>query len=383
MTRRNGKIGRLVAKQQQYRQRRFKRNIPPEAEQSAPPSTVINLSSSTLSDSEHSLLSKGLNFCPTPPTASIREEREALKTLRARKDIIIKPADKGSAAVVMGRQQYIDEAMRQLNNQTNYKPLDTDPTGIQNQVPNTAIIGTFDVSSLYTNIPQDEGIAACSSALAKSSHDSPPISDIVSLMNHVLTKNNFSFMGKNFLQVHGTAMGTRMAPSMACLFMSQLEQRMLASAPCRPWVWWRYIDDIFFIWTSDGSSLTAFINHINSFHRTIKFTTEYSTKDTHFLDVKVLKTDDGLITDLLVKPPDKHQYLHSTSCHPRHCKTSIAYSQALRLRRICSKDSDFIHHSQELKKHLVSRGHSSLAVHRAIQKVKARSRESVLSKRPV
>ncbi|XP_071792086.1 uncharacterized protein [Asterias amurensis] len=377
----------------------------------------------------------------------------------------------------MGRQQYIDEAMRQLNNQTNYKPLDTDPTGtfskeiqqtldemhdrdnlskkahkflspvdcrtvrfyllpkvhkpdnpgrpiisgngsptenislfvdsflkplmpqipsyihdtpdflrkiagIQKQVPNTAIIGTFDVTSLYTNIPQDEGIAACSSALAKSGHTSPPISDIVSLMQHVLTKNNFSFMGKNFLQVQGTAMGTRMAPSMACLFMSHLEQRMLASAPCRPWVWWRYIDDIFFIWTSDEASLKAFINHINSFHRTIKFTSEYSTKDTHFLDVKVLKTDEGLTTDLFVKPTDKHQYLHSTSCHPRHCKTSIAYSQALRLRRICSNDSDFIHHSQELKKHLVSRGHSSLAVHRAIQKVKARSRESVLSKGP-
>lgn len=212
----------------------------------------------------------------------------------------------------------------------------------------------------------------------KSGHTSLPISDIVSLMQHVLTKNNFSFTGKYFLQVQGTALGTRMA----CLFMSHLEQRMLASAPCRPWVWWRYIDDIFFIWTSDEASLKAFINHINSFHRTIKFTSEYSTKDTHFLDVKVLKTDVGLTTDLFVKPTDKHQYLHSTSCHPRHCKTSIAYSQALRLRRICSNDSDFIHHSQELKKHLVSRGHSSLAVHRAIQKVKARSFSQYFPKDP-
>ena len=60
--------------------------------------------------------------------------------------------------------------------------------GIQKQVPNTAIIGTFDVTSLYTNIPKDEGIAACSSALAKSGHSSPPFSDIVSRMQHVLTK---------------------------------------------------------------------------------------------------------------------------------------------------------------------------------------------------
>ena len=45
---------------------------------------------------------------------------------------------------------------------------------IQHQVPSTAIIGTFDVSSLYTNIPHDEGIDACSKALAESGHTSPP-----------------------------------------------------------------------------------------------------------------------------------------------------------------------------------------------------------------
>ncbi|PIK49128.1 hypothetical protein BSL78_13997 [Apostichopus japonicus] len=65
-------------------------------------------------------------------------------------------------------------------------------------------------------------------------------------MQQVLTKNNFTFMDKHYLQRHGTAMGTRMAPSFACLFMSSLEERMLSTAPCRPLIWWRYIDDIFF-----------------------------------------------------------------------------------------------------------------------------------------
>ena len=49
-----------------------------------------------------------------------REQREALKSLRLRKDIIIKPADKGSGVVVMDRQ---------LTNHTNYETLDSDPTG--------------------------------------------------------------------------------------------------------------------------------------------------------------------------------------------------------------------------------------------------------------
>ncbi|XP_072041826.1 uncharacterized protein [Amphiura filiformis] len=57
-----------------------------------------------------------------------REERQALKSLRTRTDIIIKPADKGSAVVVMDRQKYIDETMKHLNNRTNYALVDSDPT---------------------------------------------------------------------------------------------------------------------------------------------------------------------------------------------------------------------------------------------------------------
>ncbi|XP_071493045.1 uncharacterized protein [Diadema antillarum] len=230
-----------------------------------------------------------------------KEERQALSSLKNRSDIIIKPADKGSAVVVMDRQQYIDEAMKHLRNPSHYTLLDFDPTNnfsqqiqstlddmkehehltkkahkflspvnakparfyllpkihkpgnpgrpilsgngsptenislfvdhhikplvslapsyihdtpdflrklddIKDQIPETAIIGTFDVSSLYTNIPHDEGILASCEALTYSGHSNPSISHIKSLMSHVLTKNNFTFMDKHYLQVSGTAM---------------------------------------------------------------------------------------------------------------------------------------------------------------------------------
>ena len=56
------------------------------------------------------------------------EEKKALKSLRQRIDIIIKPADKGSAVVVLNREDYIREADRQLNNHTYYQKLTADPT---------------------------------------------------------------------------------------------------------------------------------------------------------------------------------------------------------------------------------------------------------------
>ena len=60
-----------------------------------------------------------------------REERGALKSLRNRVqtgEIVIKPADKGSATVVMSHDDYVAEAMRQLIREEHYFLLDRDPT---------------------------------------------------------------------------------------------------------------------------------------------------------------------------------------------------------------------------------------------------------------
>ena len=64
----------------------------------------------------------------------------------------------------------------------------------------------------------------------------------------IFTMNNFEFENNYYPQLHGTAMGTKMAPAYANLFMGDLEQKLLAQSPLKPLVWWRYIDDIFMIW---------------------------------------------------------------------------------------------------------------------------------------
>ena len=56
-----------------------------------------------------------------------KSERSALYDLQKRQEIIIKPADKGSAIVVMDRDHYISEAERQVGDSTYYKLLDSPP----------------------------------------------------------------------------------------------------------------------------------------------------------------------------------------------------------------------------------------------------------------
>ena len=130
-------------------------------------------------------------------------------------------------------------------------------------IPSNSLLVTLDVSVLYTNIPHDQGIEACREALHSREVQSPPTEDIVNLILSTLPKNNFSFDDQHYLQVHGTAMGTRMAPSYANLFLGKLERDLLRYTTNIPSTWWRYIDDIFAIWPHDEKNLEIFLNELN------------------------------------------------------------------------------------------------------------------------
>ena len=123
------------------------------------------------------------------------------------------------------------------------------------------------------------------------------------------------------------------------------------------WIWFRYIDDIFFTWAASEKELDHFLKRLNNFHPNLKFTHERSGEQINFLDVTVRVNHGEFITNLYCKPTDGHQYLHFESCHPSHTKSSIIFSQALRMRRICSKKSDLVANIGKLKDWFKERGY--------------------------
>ena len=52
--------------------------------------------------------------------------------------------------------------------------------------------------------------------------------------------------------------------------------------------------------------LKKFLENLNCFHPTIKFTAECSRTNVNFLDVTVMKKGNQLVTNLYVKPADTH-----------------------------------------------------------------------------
>ena len=135
---------------------------------------------------------------------------------------------------------------------------------------------------------------------------------LVELADIVLKNNCFQFLDKAFKQKRGTAMGTKFAPPYSILFMFDLEKRLLSDIDLKPYVWWRYINDIFLIWEHGKKSLRLFSEK----------TADWSYSSINFTGVMVIMKDGKIITGLYVKPTDTHQYLDSSSCHPHHCKKS-------------------------------------------------------------
>ena len=107
------------------------------------------------------------------------------------------------------------------------------------------------VTSLYTNIPQEEGIhTVCRAYETFYVNKSPiPTQLLEQALRLILQENSFQFSGKNYLQTHGTAMGTKMAVAFSNIFMNKVETEILSQRELKPLVWKRFIDDIFSLWT--------------------------------------------------------------------------------------------------------------------------------------
>ena len=132
----------------------------------------------------------------------------------------------------------------------------------------------------------------------------------------ILKKIFFEFETKIIQQISGTAVGTKFAPPYACLFTDRIENVFLDSEIVKSWLWSRYIDDKFYIWTDGEDKLEGFPNRLNNFDPNLKFTYQNSKSSVNFLHVSVTIVDNKL-------------------AHPFQDKKSIVYSQGLRIERFC------------------------------------------------
>ena len=242
------------------------------------------------------------------------------------------------------------------------------------------LLFTMDVKSLYTVIPNDEGLKALSYFLEKRLDKTPTTTTLLRLAELVLTLKCFQFGNRYFNQIAGVSMGTRMGPSYACLFVGYIEEMIVQSYDgVIPELYKRFIDDIFGATSMSRKDLERYIDYVKNFHPALDFTFEISDTSVSFLDAKFSVCGDQIVSTIFYKATDSHAYLMYSSNHSRNCVDSIPYSQFLRLRRLCSSDHDFYTKAAEMKNFFIARDYPSKVIDRAFKKVHNLNRESLLS----
>ena len=231
-------------------------------------------------------------------------------------------------------------------------------------LPGDVFLVSLDVTSLYTNIPQEEGInTVCKAYQTFYGENTPiPTQSLRRILKLILQENSFEFNGKNYLQTHGTAMGTKMAVAFANIFMSAVETEILNLSKTKPLEWKRYIDDIFSLWKTDRKEIDEFIALANRHHLSIKFTAEISDKEINFLDTTVYKGErfhNQGILDIRThfKPTETFQYTHFSSCNPHGVRKGLIKGEALRLLRTNSSAKSFYENIYNFKNRLRARGY--------------------------
>ena len=259
-----------------------------------------------------------------------------------------RPIVSGTQSLTEPLSKYLDLHIKSLVSQLPSYVKDTtdflNKLGTIEDLSESDFLCTMDVTSLYTNVPHKEGLEALTHFLNQRQILTPPTNFLVELSQMVLNKNYFKFENAYYLQCQGVSMGSPCSPNYANLFMGKFEADFVYSNnPYSMYIkcWYRFIDDIYFIFTGSGEQLEKFKLYINSRMPSISFTLEQSRESVPFLDVRVQRDNNNLATSVYRKPTDRNNFLHFTSYHPAGLKTSLPFSQLLRTKRICSSESVF------------------------------------------
>lgn len=220
------------------------------------------------------------------------------------------------------------------------------------------LLVTGDITSLYTNMDLNRSISEVKKIFAKNPNINRSDGHIISLLEICLKHNDFFFDNKYFLQIMGTAMGKRFAPALANIYLLEFDRAAMNDFKIKPELFFRFLDDVFFIWLGSEKELKDFENFLNTLIPDIHIEFEYSKTSINFLDTTIFTEKGQLKHTVYCKPTDTHQLLHRNSYHPPHTFNGILKSQLIRYKRICCDFNRYLDTCKILFKSLKNRGYN-------------------------
>ena len=255
----------------------------------------------------------------------------------------------------------------------------TNTTDFINKIKNVNLSNStmisFDVISLFTNVPVAECIQLLETELNNRNFNLPVSNNVfIELIKLVTNSCFFSFNNCFYSQTAGLPMGNPVSPVLACLFLEFFERDILVNVlDVNNVTWKRYVDDIFAVVPS-STDIQSLLNRLNNLHNSIQF--QYEIENNHtlpFLDVLLIKNALNNKPKFKVyrKPTHSNTYIHSFSNHSYGVKLGTMVGMFLRSYRICSPE--FI--DEEIQ-YLTNVFNSLGYHHRFIHKAHMKSRKS-------
>ena len=239
-------------------------------------------------------------------------------------------------------------------------------------LPNGYVLYTADIKDMYPSININDGLQLLKEAILQfntkqNEHNKIDCQFIIDLAEFVL-KNNFFIFGSNtyWLQMSGTAMGTPLAVTFACIYINQLEQLTIKTLKDNGILfneiclyYRRYIDDIFAIFTSEEAA-SQFLDTFNQMRPgRIELITTHIGKSVTFMDLDIIisSATNKIYTRIYQKPKNAYLYLPPSSFHQKHIFTNTITAELRRYKLKCSLDEDYCNIKNEFYNRLLTRGY--------------------------
>ena len=245
---------------------------------------------------------------------------------------------------------------------------------------------SFDVTSLYTNVPIKDTLIIVKDLLVndrdlQTKTNNITAENLLEITELLLTKTCFQFNGKFLKQTDGVAMGGPASSVIAEIYMQAHESTALTTTSNPPKVWERFIDDVFLI--IKKSSLEGFSNHVNGLHDQIKFTIEMETNSRIlFLDTLIKRNDNGSISILVYrKSTHTDQYLNFHSNHQVSAvKESVVSALFTRAGNIISEPTDLRTENECIIKVLTDNDYNKQIITKVRRNIEKRNHNNVQTK---
>ena len=241
---------------------------------------------------------------------------------------------------------------------------------------NDLLLFGIDVQALYPSVKFDylrEALLNCFDVCTKWNNNVKSI--LCDMIIYTLENQQILWDNKFFMLDKGIPTGGKHCVPLANIFLSYIMRNLMikdiefsAMFETNLKLWKRFIDDcggVFLGKERFGTFFSTLNRQFNQFE--LYLTHEISDHSIQLLDIEIFVENENFHTREFRKETASSSYVKFGSAHPKHCFKGIVKSQLLRLRRLCSRDTDFFEAVSQLRKRCENSGYSLEMVDNILQ----------------